>query len=67
MAYFRPIQDRNNLMVLTNATATQITWGSNTDGAVKASGIQFVSQGQTYSVNATKEVIISAGEYNLIF
>lgn len=55
-AYLRPNLGRPNLRVLTDALATKIVL----DGNV-ASGVDFVHNGQTYRIEANKEVICSAG------
>lgn len=56
--YLDPIDYRTNLVVLTGFQATQITFDGN-----KATGVQFAAgaAGQTYTVTASKEVILSAG------
>ncbi|KAF5378241.1 hypothetical protein D9757_009134 [Collybiopsis confluens] len=57
--YFLTNQDRNNLVVLEGAQATKINL---TPGIpIVATGAEFVVNNITYSVNATKEVILSAG------
>ncbi|KIK71679.1 hypothetical protein GYMLUDRAFT_186486 [Collybiopsis luxurians FD-317 M1] len=57
--YFLPNQGRSNLVVLQNAHVTKINL---TPGSpVIATGAEFVVDDKTYSVNATKEVILSAG------
>lgn len=56
--YLDPIDYRTNLVVLTGFQATQITFDGN-----KATGVEFAAAaaGQTYTVTASKEVILSAG------
>ncbi|GAA5862628.1 hypothetical protein JCM3774_001083 [Rhodotorula dairenensis] len=57
--YLDPVDYRTNLVVLTGFQATKITF----DGKV-ATGVQFAAgpgDNQTYTVNASKEVILSAG------
>ncbi|KAK5558929.1 hypothetical protein LTR46_003118 [Exophiala xenobiotica] len=54
--YLRPNLHRSNLKVLTEAQATRIILDGTT-----AKGVEFVHKGQKYSVNATREVILSAG------
>ncbi|GAA5886372.1 hypothetical protein JCM5296_001885 [Sporobolomyces johnsonii] len=54
-----------NLYVFTSAQATQINWSSAKNGSkVIASGVNFATtgtQGSQMSVNATREIILSAG------
>jgi choline dehydrogenase-like flavoprotein len=54
--YLRPNLGRKNLKVLTEAQATKVVL----DGD-KATGVEFVHKGKKYTVQATKEVILSAG------
>jgi choline dehydrogenase-like flavoprotein len=54
--YLRPNLGRTNLKVLTEAYATKIIL----DGTA-ATGVNFTHGGQSYSVHAKKEVILSAG------
>lgn len=54
--YLRPNLGRPNLKVLTEAQATRILLEGNV-----AKGVEFVHRGQKYSVEATREVILSAG------
>ncbi|XP_014257187.1 glucose dehydrogenase [FAD, quinone]-like [Cimex lectularius] len=60
-AYLRPARGRRNLVVAMRAHVTKI----NIDPQTKtATGITFVKDGQYMTVNATKEVIVSAGTIN---
>ncbi|CAL1687429.1 unnamed protein product [Lasius platythorax] len=62
-AFLWPHRNRPNLHVALNATVTKINtkkYGSN----VVATGINFVMNGHKYTVNAKKEVILSAGTIN---
>lgn len=54
--YLLPNIDRANLKVLTEAMATKVVL----EGDV-ANGIQFVHDGKTHTVRASKEVVLSAG------
>ncbi|KIW72222.1 hypothetical protein PV04_00432 [Phialophora macrospora] len=54
--YLRPNLGRKNLKVLTEAQATKVVL----DGD-RATGVEFVHEGKKYAVQATKEVILSAG------
>ncbi|TDL15526.1 alcohol oxidase [Rickenella mellea] len=60
-AYFTPNQGRSNLVVLTGAHVTKINWASNsTSAGLTASGVSFITNGTTYTVGASREVILSA-------
>lgn len=64
-AYLFPNAARKNLAVLTSALVEQINWSADKeDGNVVASGVTFTSGGQSYTVNTTREVIISSGSIN---
>ncbi|KAK7034765.1 hypothetical protein VNI00_012172 [Paramarasmius palmivorus] len=58
--YFTHNQGRTNLLVLTGATVTRILL-SNTGSEVEATGLEYISNGETYIANASREVILSAG------
>lgn len=62
-AYYYPIQDRENLHVMVNTTATRIIWSKNNeDGKAVASAASVVRQdGQVLTIYADREVILSAG------
>lgn len=65
-AYFIPNQGLQNLLVLTNATVSKITVSSpahhwQRTASLSATGLQYNSNGATYTVLAKKEVILSAG------
>lgn len=61
-SYYTPNSDRCNLFVFTAAHATSILWNSsNQTSNATASGVSFYSNGTNYTVNASKEVILSAG------
>ncbi|KAH9944955.1 GMC oxidoreductase [Epithele typhae] len=57
--YLIPALHRPNLKVLTKAYVQKVL-GSNEAGSFVASGVQFDLEGMTYTVNAAKEVILSA-------
>ena len=64
-AYLFPNAARSNLAVLTSALVGKINWSAEKIGGnIVASGVTFISGGNTYTVNATKEVILSAGSVN---
>ncbi|KAG6839725.1 hypothetical protein C0991_012260, partial [Blastosporella zonata] len=62
-AYLVPVQDRPNLTVLTQARVSRITFAErlNETNDLTAAGVEFLHQGQTYTLHAQKEVILSAG------
>ncbi|GAC99734.1 choline dehydrogenase [Pseudozyma hubeiensis SY62] len=62
-AYLFPNQARPNLEVLTNALVSKVNFDTSC-GSLWANGVSFISNGQTYTVNATKEVILSGGTVN---
>lgn len=65
VAYYNStVQARSNLVVLENTIASRIIWDDSTlnSSSIKATGVEYVgTDGVTYVVNATKEVILSAG------
>ena len=63
-AYLDAASDRSNIIVLTQSQVTQVTF--DTSGSVpRATGVNFAqtSGGTTYHVEATSEVILSAGVF----
>ncbi|KIK75711.1 GMC oxidoreductase [Paxillus rubicundulus Ve08.2h10] len=58
--YYCPSAKRPNLHVLSGATATRVLFNKGTNN-LTATGVTFVSDGIQYIVNATREVILSAG------
>jgi choline dehydrogenase len=57
--YLKPVQARSNLTIITNALTHKVVL----EGA-KATGVEFSSNGQTYTVHAEREVILCGGSYN---
>lgn len=58
-AYLHPVMDnRPNLTVITGAQATRVLFSGN-----RASGVEFIQNGKKTSVEATGEVILSAGAF----
>ena len=55
-AYIKPSRNRRNLLVITQATVTRINFKGK-----EARGVTFEVGGQPHSVDATREVILSAG------
>lgn len=62
-AYYYPFEDRTNLVVMVNTTATRILWSDESSyGGVRASAAEVVNQnGDVSTINATREIILSAG------
>lgn len=58
-AYVRPIQERPNLHILTSALVTKILFENGT-----AVGVEFEKDEELYKIQATKEVVLSAGTIN---
>jgi len=59
-AYIDPNRHPNNLHIVSRAFVTKILF-SNTSEGITATGVEFVRNNITYIVNATNEVILSAG------
>ncbi|KAG8821559.1 hypothetical protein FRC19_007630 [Serendipita sp. 401] len=66
-AYYAPNANRANLIVLTGAQATKIVFNTNKnrDGTYTATGVSYVYGGVSYTVSASKEVILSGDELRL--
>jgi 4-pyridoxate dehydrogenase len=58
-AYLRPVLTRPNLSLRTGAYVTRVTMRG-----TRATGVDFVSQGATVHVEATREVILCGGVFN---
>ncbi|MCP4877480.1 MAG: choline dehydrogenase [Gammaproteobacteria bacterium] len=58
-AYLHPALKRSNCELIKHAQVTRILFNDNT-----ASGVEYVAKGQTCSVKANREVILSAGAIN---
>ncbi|KAH8099870.1 GMC oxidoreductase [Cristinia sonorae] len=64
-AFYLPNKDKPNFKVLIDANVSQIIFNEVKEGGdLVASGVQFIHGGQTYIVNATKDVVVSAGTIN---
>ncbi|KAG6843562.1 hypothetical protein H0H93_000629, partial [Arthromyces matolae] len=60
-AYYEPNQGRPNLTIISGAEATRVILsGSN---PVVATSVEYFQNGVLHTVQATKEVIVSAGSY----
>lgn len=61
-AYYRPVSARPNLIVLTEAMATEVLIEKNDDeGGWIATGLDILCDGEQRMVHAAREVIVSAG------
>lgn len=61
-AYFTPVASRPNLAVFLNSTVTRIIWNTTKQGGkLSASAVEYLQNGQTFTVPVEKEVIVSAG------
>jgi choline dehydrogenase-like flavoprotein len=60
VAYLYPITNRKNLHVKKSSHVTRLL----IDAEKRVFGVEFVSRGRVYSVNASREVILSAGAIN---
>jgi choline dehydrogenase-like flavoprotein len=60
--YYAPIAGRENLTLLTGVHVSKIIFEKVVDGTdAKASGVEFVTGGQTFVVSARDEVLLCAG------
>ena len=63
-AYLEPARHRPNLTISTGSTVQKIILEKTGDGNVTATGIQYLQDGISKTVNATKDIILSAGSFN---
>lgn len=61
--YYEPIATRSNLSLLTHALVSKIDLEKSGVKA-KATGVQFIVGGETYTVKVNKEVIVCGGSCN---
>ena len=59
VTFLHPALSRNNFEAITGAHVQRVVF----DG-IKATGVEYIKGGQKFTVNATKEVILSGGTYN---
>jgi choline dehydrogenase len=59
-AFLRPIKSRSNLVIWTEAHVEKLTFKSD-NGQPRCTGARVIRQGQSFDVQATAEVILSAG------
>jgi choline dehydrogenase len=61
-AFLRPIKDvRSNLAIWTHSQVKRLTIGRDADGSLRCTGAEIVRNGEMVSVEATREVVLSAG------
>ncbi|MGX7003020.1 GMC family oxidoreductase [Caballeronia sp. KNU42] len=61
-AFLRPIKDvRSNLTIWTNSQVQRLTIARNADGSHRCTGADIVRNGELVCVEATREVVLSAG------
>ncbi|OTA80807.1 putative GMC oxidoreductase [Hypoxylon sp. CO27-5] len=62
-AYYYPVEQRPNLKII-RGTVTKLTWANSTrnNDTLSADGVEYLDpNGQTVTINAAKEVLLSAG------
>ncbi|MCB1719563.1 MAG: GMC family oxidoreductase N-terminal domain-containing protein, partial [Candidatus Competibacteraceae bacterium] len=60
-AFLRPLKNRANLTIWTEAQARQLVFATGADGRPRCSGVSVQRAGEATNVLATREVILSAG------
>lgn len=63
-AFLRPVQHRPNLTVWTRASVQRLRLERDATGALRCVGVDVIRQGQRWSVQAHREVLLSAGAVN---
>ena len=59
VGYLRPAEERENLTVITEALTTRVLFEG-----TKATGIEYLKEGQTHTLHCSKEVLLSGGAIN---
>lgn len=59
VGYLRPAEERDNLTVITEALTTRVLFEG-----TKATGIEYLKEGQTHTIHCSKEVLLSGGAIN---
>ncbi|KAK7464663.1 hypothetical protein VKT23_003908 [Stygiomarasmius scandens] len=62
-AYYEPAKDRNNLTTIKLARVTKVVLQKGPSGKLVATGVEYNQDGATKTVEAKKEVILSAGSF----
>jgi choline dehydrogenase len=60
-AFLRPIKQRQNLTIWTDARVKRLTVARDASGALRCTGAEIVRSGELVKVTATQEVVLSAG------
>jgi choline dehydrogenase len=60
-AFLRPVQHRPNLTVWTDTQVQRLTLARDAGGALRCTGAEVLRGGQTVQVQASREVVLSAG------
>ncbi|ESK85927.1 glucose oxidase [Moniliophthora roreri MCA 2997] len=61
-AFYTPFADRPNFTIITNANVTRIIWSeSENNSSLAATGVEYVTNNETMTLEVTGEVILSAG------
>jgi len=63
-AFLRPAKSRPNLMIWTEAQVERLTFNKGDDAVLRCTGAVVHHKGQPISVEASKEVVLSAGAVN---
>lgn len=63
-AFLRPARSRPNLTIWTEAQVEKLTFEKDANGMLRCSGAQFNRKGQTITVTARRETVLSAGAIN---
>ncbi|NIZ14633.1 GMC family oxidoreductase [Phaeobacter sp. HF9A] len=63
-AFLRPAKARRNLTVWTEAQVEKLTFETDANGALRCSGARVNRKGQTVTVTARRETVLSAGAIN---
>ncbi|KAJ5118126.1 hypothetical protein N7448_004227 [Penicillium atrosanguineum] len=61
--YLAPVQDRQNLRILTEVTVTRVILEEDINGSLLAKGVELLQTGMTRKLFPKKEVILSAGSF----
>lgn len=59
VGYLRPAEERDNLTVITDALTTRVLFEG-----TKATGIEYLKEGQTHTLHCNREVLLSGGAIN---
>lgn len=62
-AYYHPVKDRQNLVLVTGALVEKIVFDKESSQDIKANIVQYHHGGEIKTVTATKEVILAAGAF----